>query len=92
MMSEKHQDFLKSNKAFFPLGVGVTNFLNIQKALIKGFAVMSVVALIQIALIRWDTRDTRSMTDFSGPLAEEFTMGRYSQSRSYCTIIPFNVD
>ena len=31
---KKGDDFLKSNKAFFPMGVGVTNFLNVQKILI----------------------------------------------------------
>lgn len=42
------------NNAFFAYGIGINNFLNIQLALIRGFFVMSVIALIQMALINAD--------------------------------------
>ena len=46
------ENILKSDEAFFAFGLGVSNFLNLYWALVRGFFFMSVIAILQIVLIR----------------------------------------
>ena len=71
-----------NSDAFFIFGIGAANFFNLNWALVKGFTVMTIVACLQILLIRNDKDRTIKQRNLSwqDDLVDLGTMGMYSQS------------
>lgn len=79
-------DKLLENKHFFNLGVAISNFINIQLTLLKGFTVMCIISIIQIILIKNDTQNNHDMYVSFQDEISEYGMGAYQQSHSICHI------